>query len=205
MYKWGTKPAHIQSVQFIEFWHVWTNKSISLIKIKNISITSKVSLCFSESTPPPFHSQATTNLQSVIRNDFTFLYEWHSLVCTFLCLACSLSIITLKFIHVDLSINRLFVFTLNNIPLQSEVKWKSVLSDSLWPQGLYSPWNSPGQNTGVGSHSLPRESSQPRDQTQVSHTAGRFFTSWAIREAQSGLGMEGKTCGSQRSKIPLQG
>jgi len=25
------------------------------------------------------------------------------------------------------------------------------LSDSLWPHGLYSPWNSPGQNTGVGS------------------------------------------------------
>ena len=30
----------------------------------------------------------------------------------------------------------------------------SVMSDSLWPHGLYSPWNSPGQNTGVGSHSL---------------------------------------------------
>ena len=24
----------------------------------------------------------------------------------------------------------------------------SVVSDSLWPYGLYSPWNSPGQNTG---------------------------------------------------------
>ena len=30
----------------------------------------------------------------------------------------------------------------------------SVMSDSLWPRGLYSPWNSPGQNTGVGSLSL---------------------------------------------------
>ena len=28
------------------------------------------------------------------------------------------------------------------------------MSDSLWPHGLYSPWNSPGQNTGVGSPSL---------------------------------------------------
>ena len=28
-----------------------------------------------------------------------------------------------------------------------------------------------------------RWSSQPRDQTQVSHIAGRFFTSWATREA----------------------
>ena len=36
-------------------------------------------------------------------------------------------------------------------------KWSeshSVVSDSLWPHGLYSPWNSPGQNTGMGSHSL---------------------------------------------------
>ena len=29
-----------------------------------------------------------------------------------------------------------------------------------------------------------RESSQPRDQTQVSRIAGRFFTSWATRKAQ---------------------
>ena len=29
----------------------------------------------------------------------------------------------------------------------------------------------------------PRGSSQPRDQTKVSHIAGRFFTSWATREA----------------------
>ena len=30
----------------------------------------------------------------------------------------------------------------------------SVLSGSLRPHGLYSPWSSPGQNTGVGSHTL---------------------------------------------------
>ena len=28
------------------------------------------------------------------------------------------------------------------------------MSYSLWPHGLYSPWTSPGQSTGVGSHSL---------------------------------------------------
>ena len=28
------------------------------------------------------------------------------------------------------------------------------MSDTLWPHGLYSSWNSPGQNTGVGSLSL---------------------------------------------------
>ena len=30
----------------------------------------------------------------------------------------------------------------------------SVVSDSLLPSEPYSPWNSPGQNTGVGSLSL---------------------------------------------------
>ena len=36
-------------------------------------------------------------------------------------------------------------------------KWSeslSVVSDSLGPHGLYSPWNYPGQNTGVGSLSF---------------------------------------------------
>ena len=32
--------------------------------------------------------------------------------------------------------------------------------------------------------SFSRGSSQPRDWAQVSHIAGRFFTSWVIREAQ---------------------
>ena len=45
--------------------------------------------------------------------------------------------------------------------------WKSLRhSDSLWPHGLYSPRNSPGQNTGVGSLSLlqgifPTQGSNP--------------------------------------------
>ena len=34
--------------------------------------------------------------------------------------------------------------------LRGERENDSVMSDSLWPHGLYSPWNSPGQNTGVG-------------------------------------------------------
>ena len=99
----------------------------------------------------------------------------------------------------------------------------SVMSNSLQPHGLYSPWNSPGQNTRVGNHSLlkgifptqgsnaglphcrhilyqlshhgsPRipewviypfssGSTRSRNQTEVSCIAGRFFTSWATREA----------------------
>ena len=38
----------------------------------------------------------------------------------------------------------------------------SVASNSLGRHRLYSPWNSPGQNTGVGSLPFSRESSQPR-------------------------------------------
>ena len=37
---------------------------------------------------------------------------------------------------------------------------------------------------GYWSGEISRGSSQPRDQTQVSCAAGRFFTSWAIRGAQ---------------------
>ena len=38
--------------------------------------------------------------------------------------------------------------------IESESESYSFVSDSLQPHGLYSPWNSPGQNTGVGSLSL---------------------------------------------------
>ena len=37
---------------------------------------------------------------------------------------------------------------------KSEKESHSVVSNSLWPHKLYSPWYSPGQNTGVGSLSL---------------------------------------------------
>ena len=56
---------------------------------------------------------------------------------------------------------------------------RSVVSNSLRPHGLYSPCNSPGQNIGVDSLSLL----QGIFPTQVSHISGRFFTSWATREA----------------------
>ena len=62
---------------------------------------------------------------------------------------------------------------------------RSVMSDSLWPHGLYSPCNSPGQNTGVVAFSFSKGSSQPRDWTQVSRTAGGggLFINWALWEA----------------------
>ena len=62
-------------------------------------------------------------------------------------------------------------------------KRHSVVSDSLQPHGLYNPWNSTGQYMEWVSFPFSREFSQPRDWTQVSCIAGRFFTSWATREA----------------------
>ena len=64
---------------------------------------------------------------------------------------------------------------------ESENENQSVVSDSLWPHGLYSLWNSPGQNTGVGSCSLLQRIFTTWDWTQVSRIAGRFFSSWATK------------------------
>ena len=130
---------------------------------------------------------------------------------------------------------------------KSESESCSVVSSSLWPHGLYSPWNSPGQNTGVGRLSLfqgifptqglnwglphcgwilyqhcgwilyqlshqgsPRilewlaypffsGSSQPRNWIRVSCIAGRYFTSWAVREAPKGIGKSA----SERDPAPV--
>ena len=46
----------------------------------------------------------------------------------------------------------------------------SNMTDSLRPHGLYSPWNSPGQNTGMGSLSFSSGSSWPRNGTRVSNS-----------------------------------
>ena len=66
------------------------------------------------------------------------------------------------------------------------LKWVKVaqLGLTLRPHGLYSPWNSPGQNTGVGSLSLfqgvfPTQGSNP----DLPH-CGQIFTSWTTRETQ---------------------
>ena len=76
-----------------------------------------------------------------------------------------------------------------SVILYYKVKWKSLspvwffATPWTWHEffaRLLCPWNSAGQNTGVGSHSFL----QPMDWTQVSRIAGIFFTLWATREAQ---------------------
>ena len=66
----------------------------------------------------------------------------------------------------------------------------SVMSYSLWPSGLYTPWNSPGQNTGVSSLFLlqgvfPTQGSNPglphcrRILYQLSHKGSPRILEWA--------------------------
>ena len=53
-----------------------------------------------------------------------------------------------------LSSSSLFSHCCLHIFITGQSKSSSVVFDSLQPHGLYSPWNSPGQNAGVGSCSL---------------------------------------------------
>ena len=74
----------------------------------------------------------------------------------------------------------------------------SVMSDSLRPPGLYSPWNSPGQNTGVGSLSLllgllPTQGSNPglphwrRILYQLSHQGSPRILKWVACPCSGGF------------------
>ena len=66
--------------------------------------------------------------------------------------------------------------------LLKESESRSVVSDSLQPHGLYSPWNSLGQNPEWVVSPFSSRSPQPRNRTRVSCIGGRFCTNWAIRE-----------------------
>ena len=87
----------------------------------------------------------------------------------------------------------------------SHILWKvshSVVSDSLRPHRLYSPWNSPGQNTGVGSLSLlqgifPIQGSNPglshcgQILSQLSHRVSPGILDWVVYPFSSGPSQPG--------------
>ena len=76
------------------------------------------------------------------------------------------------------------------VHITEEVKWSeshSVVCSSLRPHGLNSPWNSPGQDSGVGSLSLLQGIFPIQGSNQVSRIAGGFFTNWATWEAHYSL------------------
>ena len=80
------------------------------------------------------------------------------------------------------------------------VKWSescSVVSNSLQPRGLYSPWNSPGHNTGGGSLSFlqgifPTQESNPglphcrKILYQLSHKGSPRILEWVACPFSSG-------------------
>ena len=83
---------------------------------------------------------------------------------------------------------------------------RSVILDSSWPL-VYSPPCSSVQGI-LQARILEcivipfsRGSSWPRDQTQVSHIAGRFFTIWANREASHVWNELGVDCHGQQQEI----
>ena len=63
---------------------------------------------------------------------------------------------------------------------------RSVMSSSLWPHALYTIHGIlQARILEWVAFLFSRGSSQPRDQTQVSHIAGKFLTIWATREAKN--------------------
>ena len=97
----------------------------------------------------------------------------------------SIFVVALVIVYFHYVFSFFFFFTSDFCWIDPFHEWKSFSRVQLWqPHGLYNPWNSPGQNTGEGSLSLPGGSSQLRDRTQVSCIAGGFFTIWTTREAQ---------------------
>ena len=63
------------------------------------------------------------------------------------------------------------------VNLKSESENCSVVSESLRHHGLYSPWNSPCQNTRMGSLSLLQGIFTTQGSNPSLHIAGGFFTS----------------------------
>ena len=60
------------------------------------------------------------------------------------------------------------------------------MSNSLLPHGLYSPWNSPGQNTGVGSFSLLQ--GKDRDLfKKIRDTKGTFHAKMSTIKERNGM------------------
>ena len=83
-------------------------------------------------------------------------------------------------------------------PLESETETHSIVSNCLWPHVLYSPWNSIGQNTGLGSLSLlqgifPTQGSNPRllhcrwIVYQLSHKGSPRMLEWAAHLSSRGV------------------
>ena len=88
-------------------------------------------------------------------------------------------------LHKNPKLYNLETFQANEHPCARRVKVTQSCVILCDPWTIHSPWNSPGQNTGVGrlyvAFPFFRGSSQPRDWTQVSCFVCRFFTQLSHR------------------------
>ena len=107
---------------------------------------------------------------------------------------------------------KVLVVTLCN---SSESESCSVVSNSLWPHGLYSPWNSLGQNIGVGSLSLlqgifPTQGSNPgfpfcrRFLYQLSYRGSPRILKWVDYPFYSRSSRPGIKPGSPVDSLPTE-
>ena len=96
--------------------------------------------------------------------------------------------------------------------VESESENCSVVSDSLQPHELYGPWNSPGQNTGVGSlfllqGILPTQGSKPgllpcrRILHQLSHKGSPRILKWVPIPSPEYLPKPGMELGSPALQV----
>ena len=91
---------------------------------------------------------------------------------------CIYYIIVLKYIifYCIEYIKRIIIITVYLYVSHHSVVSSSLQSHGLWPTRLLCPWNSPGKNTGVGSHSprdLPDSGIEP---TSLASPSPAFFT-----------------------------
>ena len=118
---------------------------------------------------------------NVLLEKYPFRVSFHFLICLNICINCLyildtnilsvillanifshslgyLFILSVTFFVVQNILNligyNLFIFAFIFLTILVRSECRLVVSDFVWPHGLYSPWNSPGQNTGVGSLSL---------------------------------------------------
>ena len=98
-------------------------------RFKNNHVGIAFFICFSHGVS---HFYNNTRNKQILSHNNCIIYL------TLSCLKAGCILFILRFLH------------------ESQTESCSVLSDSLPPHGRYSPWNSPGQNTGVGSLFLDR-------------------------------------------------
>ena len=103
----------------------------------------------------------------------------------------------LIFLNIFIKICFCFLIVAILVSVKAQSTSHSVMSDSLQPHGLFSPWNSPGQNPGVGSLALfqgifPTQESNPglphcrRILYQLSHKGSPRVLGWVAYPFSSG-------------------